>query len=60
MNSNSPDVSPDVFASLKWGYFFLLPVSRQLAEWSHTHLQPSGVGLVSEIHVQLHPPGQVR
>lgn len=35
------------------------PVASQLAEWSHTCEQPSSVGLVSPVPVQLRPPGQV-
>lgn len=40
-------------------HFTLVFVLLQLAKWSHTHLQPSGLGLVSEVPVQLFPPGQV-
>lgn len=35
------------------------PVPPQLAEWSRACEQPSGVGLVPALPVQLRPPGQV-
>lgn len=40
-------------------HFTLVFVLSQLDKWSHTHLQPSGLGLESEVSVQLFAPGPV-